>query len=118
MDPVSATTKWERNRSGIRHDNDVAKTRAMVSEVCRHLANSHGVVSDIHHNMLKSQEGIDGQRQPVSDTHTLSVVEYQLTIAQTQTRSTVSNTMGSTVLRSCSIPPGELPPPSPKAYSG
>ena len=41
-----------------------------------------------------------------------------LTIPKTQARSTISNTTGSTVLRLYSIPPGELPPPPPKACFG
>jgi len=41
-----------------------------------------------------------------------------LTIPKTQARSVMSNTTGSTVLRLHSIPPGELPPPPPKACFG
>jgi len=41
-----------------------------------------------------------------------------LTVPKTQARSAVSNTMRSTVLRSYSIPPGELPPPPPRACFG
>jgi len=41
-----------------------------------------------------------------------------LTVPKTQARSVVSNATGSTVLRSHSIPPGELPPPPPKACFG
>ena len=73
----------------MRHDNDVAKTRIIVSEVRRDLANTYNVVSDIHRNMLKSQEGTDSQCRPVSDTRALSVAEYHLTVAQTQIRSAI-----------------------------
>jgi len=59
----------------MRHDNDVAKTRTIVSEVRRDLANTYNVVSDIHRNMLKSQEATDSQRRPVSEHHVLSIAE-------------------------------------------
>jgi len=59
----------------MRHDDDVAKTRTIVSEVRRDLANTYDVVSDIHRNVLKAQEGTDGQRRPVSDTRALSIAE-------------------------------------------
>ena len=45
------------NLSDIRHE--VMKTRTIVSEV-------HHDVQEMHHNMLKSQDGVDDPRGPVS----------------------------------------------------
>jgi len=59
----------------MRHDNDVTKTRTIVSEVRRDLANTYNVVSDIHRNMLKNQEATNSQRRSVSDHHALSIAE-------------------------------------------
>jgi len=50
--------------SGVRRD--------VVSEVHRDLVNTKTMVSDLHHNMLKSQEGASGKSQPVSFAGTLS----------------------------------------------
>ena len=46
------------------------------------------------------------------------LVDVHRTVLAGQPRSAVLNTVGSTVLRSRSIPPGELPPPPPKACFG
>jgi len=46
------------------------RTSAVVSEVHRDVAGTHTMVSDIHHNMLKSQEGTNGQHRSVSDMRT------------------------------------------------
>jgi len=45
------------------------------------VVNTHTLVSDIHRNMLKGQEGTDGQHQSVSDARALSITEQQLTVA-------------------------------------
>ena len=42
--------------------------------------NTHTIVSDIHRNILKSQEGTDGKHQSVSDTYTLFIAELTLTV--------------------------------------
>jgi len=75
------------------------------------------MVMDMHCTALTSQKGTERQRHSVSATiH--SSDNRMLTILKTQVGSVVSNTMGTTVLRPCSIPPGELPPPPPKACFG
>jgi hypothetical protein len=51
--------------------------------------NTHTIVSDIRRDMLKSQEGTDGQHQLVSDTCTLFIAELTLTVTQAQTRSVI-----------------------------
>ena len=47
-------------------------TRLAVSDVHHGVVNTHTMVSAIHRNMLKSQEGTDDQLQLVSDIRTLS----------------------------------------------
>jgi hypothetical protein len=42
--------------------------------------NTHTIVSDIHRNILKSQEGTDGKNQLVSDNCTLFIAELTLTV--------------------------------------
>ena len=94
-------------------------TNANVSDIRRDVTNTHTLVSDIHHNMLQSQGGDDGQRRSVGaipihrqrnqntycplDSSQVSDLEYHrvrvLTLAY-------------------SIPPGELPPPPPRACFG
>jgi len=55
--------------------------RDVVSEVHRGVVNTETMVSDIHRNMLKSQEGVSGQPQLVSVTRTLSLTERTLTVS-------------------------------------
>ena len=54
--------------------------RDVVSEVHRDLVNTQIMVSDLHRNMLKSQEGTIGQPQLVSITRTLFLAERTLTV--------------------------------------
>ena len=63
--PGESSLPLPRNTNGAISDirQDVVKTRAMVSEVHRDVAN---MVSDIHRNVLKGQEGTDNRHQPVS----------------------------------------------------
>ena len=75
------------------------------------------MVSDIHRNVLIGQEGTDGQCRFVSATFLYPSITV-LTIPKTETRSAISNTVGSVALRSYSISPGELPPPPPRACFG
>jgi len=49
----------------------VANTHIIVSDVHHNVLNTHAVVSDIHRNVIKIQEGSDSQRQVVGDTRTL-----------------------------------------------
>jgi hypothetical protein len=76
----------------------VAKTYAVVSEVQHGAADTHVVVADIHamvseiRKMLGSQEGADGQRQWVSNTHFTSIIKLILIVFQNQTRSANSIT--------------------------
>ena len=49
--------------------------KAIVPGVRRDVENSPTVVSDIHHNKLKSREGVDGRNQPVSVTRTIPATE-------------------------------------------
>lgn len=55
----------------VRHD--VVKARAIVTEVHHGFVDTHTMVFDIHRNMLKVQEGADGQYRSVSDTRALSI---------------------------------------------
>ena len=82
----------------------VADTCSTVSEVQRgvldtHLvvADTHDMVSDIHRQMLGRQGGVDNRSQTVSDTRTISITQYMLTLAQTQTRSATSTSNGSSI---------------------
>jgi hypothetical protein len=63
----------------VRHD--VPNTHPIDSEVRSEIANTWTTSSNIHRNKLKSREDADGQKQPVSITHTLTVTEYPLTTA-------------------------------------
>jgi len=54
----------------VRHD---AKTRAIVSEVHREVADTRAIVSDLRREILKGQEGVtSSQHRSVSVTRTLS----------------------------------------------
>lgn len=66
--PGESPLPLPRNTHGAVSDihYDVVKTRTMVSEVHRDVTNTHTMVSDLHRTMLKSQEGADNQYQPVS----------------------------------------------------
>jgi len=75
------------------------------------------MVMDMHRTALTSQEGTERQRHSVSTTIQPSD-NRMLTIHKTQARSAVSNATCPTVSRPCSIPPGELSPPPPKACFG
>ena len=46
----------------------IANTHALVSDVHCGVSNTHAIVSDIHRNVIKIQEGSDGQHQAVRDT--------------------------------------------------
>ena len=46
-------------------------THVVVSDVRHGIANTHTLVSEMHRNMLKGQEGTDDQLRLVSDIHTL-----------------------------------------------
>jgi len=65
----------------------VVDVHAAVSDVQRDATNTYTMVSDMHRNMLKSQEGASDQLLSVSGTRALSSAKYVLTTAQTQTRS-------------------------------
>jgi len=54
-----------RTSSDVRHD---VKTRAIVSEVHRGVADTHAIVSDIRREMLKSQGEVGSQHRSVSVT--------------------------------------------------
>jgi hypothetical protein len=53
----------------------------IVSGVRSEIVNKLTTASDIHRNKLRSREDVDGQKQAVSITHTLTVIEYPLTVA-------------------------------------
>ena len=61
--------------------NDVVKSRASVSKLERNVTNTHTMISDIHRTMMKGQEGSSGKNPPVGDTRTPSITECPLTIA-------------------------------------
>jgi hypothetical protein len=48
-------------------------THVAVSGIRHDVTNTHTIVSDIHRNMLKSQEGTIDKHLPVSDTCTLPI---------------------------------------------
>jgi hypothetical protein len=50
-------------------------THVTVSDIRHGVANTHTIVSDMHRNMLKSQEGTDSKHLSVSDTYTLFPAE-------------------------------------------
>jgi len=50
----------------------VVNTHTLVSDVHHDVASTHIVVSDICRDMLKREEGTDGQHRAVSDTHALT----------------------------------------------
>ena len=81
--------------------------------------NTHVTVSDVHHdvsgirhNMSKIQEEISGQARSVGATF------YPTTDAYHPQTQAILDTMQSTVSLSHSVPPGELPPPPPRACFG
>jgi len=53
----------------------VVNTHTLVSDVHHGVVDTHAIVSDIRRNMLKGQEGTDGQHRSVSDTRALSITE-------------------------------------------
>ena len=46
----------------------------VVSDIRHDIVNTYTIVSDIHRNMLKSQEGVDSQHRSVSDAWTPPVI--------------------------------------------
>src|ERR1700753_2763692 len=75
------------------------------------------MVADMHRKALTSQEGVDGQHYSTSDLPPSN--NRGLTIPQTPIRlATLHNSTGSTALHLYSIPPGESPPPAPRACFG
>ena len=56
--------------SDIRQD-----VRAIVSELEHNVTSTHTMVSDIHRNTAKGQEGNNGTDPSVSRTHILSITE-------------------------------------------
>jgi tetratricopeptide (TPR) repeat protein len=97
----------------------VANTHAVISNTNTVVANTHTLVSDIHRNLLQGQEETDGQQRSVSatpihrqqkrntyhplDSSQVSNLEFHRVYILTPTSST---------------PPGELPPPPPRACFG
>ena len=47
----------------------------MVSRIDHNIVNTHTIVSDIHHIMVKSQEGVDGKSTSVNIPCTLLITE-------------------------------------------
>ena len=62
----------------IRHE--VSNTNPIVSGVQGGVSNTRTIVSDIHHNNLKSREGVDGRNQAVSTTRFLLVTNHRLSL--------------------------------------
>jgi tetratricopeptide (TPR) repeat protein len=97
----------------------IAGTHAVVSNTNTVVANTHTLVSDIHRNLLQNQERTDGHQRSVSATP----------IHRQQKRNTYHPLDSSQVsdleyhrvrilTPASSIPPGELPPPPPRACFG
>ena len=76
--------------SSIRQD---AVTRTVVSEIKRDVASARAMVSDIHRNVVRGQEGNGGDKSLVSGSQILSIIERLLTIPQTQARSVIRLSM-------------------------
>jgi len=93
------------------------KTRAIVSEVERNVANTQIMVSNIHRTVAKSQEGGDGRNLLVSDTnciHPPNSTEWYLDSKQVSIanpRSTRYLTFGSSMI-------GESPTLPPRTFFG
>jgi tetratricopeptide (TPR) repeat protein len=101
-------------------------TNANVSDVRRDVtnthtvvANTHTLVSDIHHSLLQSQAGVDSRRQSVSaipiHQQWKQNTNYSLDSSQV---SDLEYHSVSVLTLAYSIPPGELPPPPPRACFG
>jgi len=73
------------------------------------------MVLDIHRNVVTGQGCTDGQHCSVSVTFYPSTTECSLPPRTKPGQLSHTNTMGSTILLLHSIPPGELPPPPPRA---
>ena len=67
--------------------NGVVNMHDIVSGLEHNVTSAHVMVSDIHRTIVGGQEGSDGASPSVSDTRTLPIAEWSLTVVQTQTRS-------------------------------
>ena len=94
-------------------------THVIVSDVRHGVVNTHTMVSELHRNMVKSQEGTDDQHRSVSDVHNL--FHNQMTNGRHCLDSSQVSDLNYQWIQyltpACSIP-GELPPPSPRAFFG
>jgi len=55
-------------------------THAIVSGLAHNVTSAHVMVSDIHRTVVGGREGTDGTSPPVSDTRTLPITEWPLTV--------------------------------------
>jgi len=83
------------------------------------VVNTRAMVSEMHRNMLKSQEGTDDQHPPVS--HIRTLFHHQMNNGRHCLDSGQVSNLDHQLVRYltsvCSIP-GELPPPQPRAFFG
>ena len=92
-------------------------TQGTASDIRPDVLNTQTMVFDIHPNMLKSQEGADGQNQPVSVTR---AVYHRIRAYRHQDPKQVSdlNHQQAQYLIFASSIPSESPPPVPRARFG
>ena len=90
----------------------VIDTHAMVSDVHHGVVNTHSMVSDIHRNMMKGQEGTNGQLRSVSD--------IRINGRRRLDANEVSdlNCQRTRCLIFASSTPGESPLPQPRGFFG
>ena len=93
-------------------------THGIVSDVRHGVVDTHNMVSEIHQNMLKSQEGNDRQHQLVSSVH--SSFYCQMNADHHLDSSQVSKLDYQFIyhLRSAYSTSGELPPQAPRGFFG
>ena len=104
----------------VRSQTELAiNTHVIVSDVRHGVVNTHTMISEIHCNMLKSQEGTDDQHRLVSDIHNLFC--HRVTNDRHRLESSQVSDLDYQWIQYltsvCSLP-GELPPPPPRAFFG
>ena len=94
----------------VSDSRDVAKTRAIVSEIQRDVTAIHTVVAEIHRSMVESRGGTDNQHRSVSK----RVPHYGCRMNR---RSPMYHIRINHLTFIPSLP-GELPPPPPRVWFG
>ena len=92
-------------------------THVTVSDIRHDVMNTHAIVSDIHRNILKGQEGSDGQRRTVSNITSFT----SQNIAYHRSDPKQVSDLGYHCIQHlmpASSAPGESPPPPPRVFFG